>query len=391
MQTPPCCLSDEEELEKLQIKGLAALKAAVAELNEIPLKSTCNTSNGEQEQKKDMSEDNEHCEKQEITNQGFGSSGARRVSRKQRPCYKQLQEEIRRLAGEQEFRQTQSKCHGLSESDIQSQNPDAQVCVSKVMQLYKIDNNPKRKEFLDDLLNLLKKHGTPIRRTPIMANKVLDLHKLYELVAERGGLREVQRNKLWPEIAKILNLENLVRSTTKLRLKYIKYLSLYEYENRSRRILEAPHTTKEEGGGGERRFPQLVSGARLFGKPFSPDTSSRKERKKNDVFWYLSPNPAHLHQFKTDEDEMAAQGWDPHAGTAATSQSPNGQKSGGKRHVEAIMEKDKRKKLMNMATELTDCKCTRHIDGILDIESTDNFLIALECKGITYKGMLFRQ
>ncbi|XP_007658215.1 AT-rich interactive domain-containing protein 3A-like [Ornithorhynchus anatinus] len=388
MQAPPCCLSDEEELEKLQIKGLAALKAAVAELNGTPSKSTCNTNNGEL--KKDINKNNEHCENQKI-NQGFGSSEAMRVSRKQRPCYKQLQREIQRLAGEQEFPQTQSQHQGLSESYIQSQDPDAQVCVSKVMQLYKIDNNPKRKEFLDDLLNLLKKHGTPIKRTPIMANKVLDLHKLYELVAERGGLREVQKNKLWPEIAKILTLENSVRSpTSKLRMKYIKYLSLYEYENRSRRILETPHTIKE-GGEGERWVPKQIPGARLFGKHFSPDTSSETERKKNDVSWSLSPILAHLHQPETDQAQMAAQGPSPLAGTAAASQSPNGQKRGEKRFTEAIVEKDKRKKLMNMATELTECKCTRHIDGILDIESTDNFLIALECKGITYKGLLYRQ
>lgn len=39
-------------------------------------------------------------------------------------------------------------------------------------QLYEIDENPKRKDFLDELFAFMQKRGTPINRLPIMAKQV---------------------------------------------------------------------------------------------------------------------------------------------------------------------------------------------------------------------------
>ncbi|KAF5912972.1 hypothetical protein HPG69_013667 [Diceros bicornis minor] len=88
-------------------------------------------------------------------------------------------------------------------------------------QLYELDGDPKRKEFLDDLFSFMQKRGTPVNRIPIMAKQVLDLFMLYVLVTEKGGLVEVINKKLWREITKGLNLPT-----------YMKYLYPYECEKR---------------------------------------------------------------------------------------------------------------------------------------------------------------
>merc|ERR1719468_1210791 len=96
-------------------------------------------------------------------------------------------------------------------------------------QLYEIDENPKRKEFLDDLFSFMQKRGTPINRLPIMAKQVLDLYELYNLVVGRGGLVEVINKKQWQEIIKGLGLPSSITSAAfTLRTQYTKYLYPYE-------------------------------------------------------------------------------------------------------------------------------------------------------------------
>lgn len=92
-------------------------------------------------------------------------------------------------------------------------------------QLYEIDENPKRKEFLDELFAFMQKRGTPINRLPIMAKQVLDLYELYNLVVARGGLVEVINKKQWQEIIKGLGLPSSITSAAfTLRTQYTKYL-----------------------------------------------------------------------------------------------------------------------------------------------------------------------
>ncbi|XP_037078650.1 protein dead ringer homolog, partial [Pollicipes pollicipes] len=91
--------------------------------------------------------------------------------------------------------------------------------------LYEIDDNPKRKEFLDDLFRFMHNRGTPISRLPIMAKQVLDMYELYNLVVARGGLVEVINKKLWQEIIKGLKLPSSITSAAfTLRTQYMKYL-----------------------------------------------------------------------------------------------------------------------------------------------------------------------
>ncbi|XP_053558794.1 AT-rich interactive domain-containing protein 3A [Bombina bombina] len=101
-------------------------------------------------------------------------------------------------------------------------------------QLYELDGDPKRKEFLDDLFSFMQKRGTPVNRIPIMAKQVLDLYMLYVLVTEKGGLVEVINKKLWREITKGLNLPTSITSAAfTLRTQYMKYLYPYECEKKS--------------------------------------------------------------------------------------------------------------------------------------------------------------
>ncbi|XP_075878786.1 AT-rich interactive domain-containing protein 3A [Nelusetta ayraudi] len=100
-------------------------------------------------------------------------------------------------------------------------------------QLYELDRDPKRKEFLDDLFSFMQKRGTPVNRIPIMAKQVLDLYMLYRLVTEKGGLVEVINKKLWREITKGLNLPTSITSAAfTLRTQYMKYLYPYECDKR---------------------------------------------------------------------------------------------------------------------------------------------------------------
>ncbi|XP_072849128.2 AT-rich interactive domain-containing protein 3C [Pogona vitticeps] len=100
-------------------------------------------------------------------------------------------------------------------------------------QLYELDSDPKRKEFLDDLFGFMQKRGTPVNRIPIMAKQVLDLYTLYRLVTEKGGLVEVINKKIWREITKGLNLPTSITSAAfTLRTQYMKYLYPYECDKR---------------------------------------------------------------------------------------------------------------------------------------------------------------
>ncbi|KFO84855.1 AT-rich interactive domain-containing protein 3A, partial [Buceros rhinoceros silvestris] len=101
-------------------------------------------------------------------------------------------------------------------------------------QLYELDEDPKRKEFLDDLFGFMQKRGTPVNRIPIMAKQVLDLYTLYRLVTDKGGLVEVINKKIWREITKGLNLPTSITSAAfTLRTQYMKYLYPYECEKRA--------------------------------------------------------------------------------------------------------------------------------------------------------------
>ncbi|XP_051821740.1 AT-rich interactive domain-containing protein 3C [Antechinus flavipes] len=126
---------------------------------------------------------------------------------------------------------------GLSVSPpIQSSGPQHHEWTyeEQFKQLYELDADPKRKEFLDDLFSFMQKRGTPVNRIPIMAKQVLDLYVLYRLVTEKGGLVEVINRKVWREVTRGLSLPTSITSAAfTLRTQYMKYLYPYECETRA--------------------------------------------------------------------------------------------------------------------------------------------------------------
>ncbi|CAH0753898.1 unnamed protein product [Bemisia tabaci] len=130
--------------------------------------------------------------------------------------------------------QTSSASSHSSESSSSSQQTwSFEEQFKQVRQLYELSDDPKRKEFLDDLFSFMQRRGTPINRLPIMAKSVLDLYELYNLVIQRGGLVDVINKKLWQEIIKGLNLPSSITSAAfTLRTQYMKYLYPYECEKK---------------------------------------------------------------------------------------------------------------------------------------------------------------
>ncbi|XP_056369632.1 AT-rich interactive domain-containing protein 3C [Oenanthe melanoleuca] len=129
-------------------------------------------------------------------------------------------------------------------------------------QLYELDEDPKRKEFLDDLFGFMQKRGTPVNRIPIMAKQVLDLYTLYQLVTDKGGLVEVINKKIWREITKGLNLPTSITSAAfTLRTQYMKYLYPYECEKRA---LSSPGELQAAINSNRREGRRQTFGTALF-------------------------------------------------------------------------------------------------------------------------------
>ncbi|XP_077445889.1 AT-rich interactive domain-containing protein 3B isoform X2 [Stigmatopora argus] len=148
--------------------------------------------------------------------------------------------------------------------------------------LYELDNDPKRKEFLDDLFTFMQKRGTPVNRIPIMAKQVLDLYMLYKLVTEKGGLVEVINKKIWREITKGLNLPTSITSAAfTLRTQYMKYLYPYECE---RKGLSSPGELQAAIDSNRREGRRPSYSSSLF--RFSPSPSAAPH--------ILSPPKMHL-------------------------------------------------------------------------------------------------
>ncbi|KAL5287503.1 ARID3A.2 family protein [Megaselia abdita] len=102
-----------------------------------------------------------------------------------------------------------------------------------LQELYEINDDPKRIEFLNDYSSFLQRKATPITRLPVMSKQVLDLYELYRLVCEKGGVLEVINKKLWQDVIKRLRLPSSITSAAfTLRTQYIKYLYPYECEKK---------------------------------------------------------------------------------------------------------------------------------------------------------------
>nr|XP_012291755.1 AT-rich interactive domain-containing protein 3A [Aotus nancymaae]XP_021532491.1 AT-rich interactive domain-containing protein 3A [Aotus nancymaae] len=201
----------------------------------------------EEEMEEDLGEDEEEEdyeeEEEEEDEEGLGPPGPTSLStsalfpRKAQPpqAFRGSDGVPRALGGQERPGPGPAHSGGAAYAAPQLQPPDHGdwTYEEQFKQLYELDGDPKRKEFLDDLFSFMQKRGTPVNRIPIMAKQVLDLFMLYVLVTEKGGLVEVINKKLWREITKGLNLPTSITSAAfTLRTQYMKYLYPYECEKR---------------------------------------------------------------------------------------------------------------------------------------------------------------
>ncbi|XP_077989553.1 protein dead ringer homolog [Glandiceps talaboti] len=164
--------------------------------------------------------------------------------------------------------------HPAPTSEKTSPSPGSQEWTfeEQFKQLYELTDDPKRKEFLDDLFSYMQKRGTPVNRIPIMAKQTLDLYELFKLVVSKGGLVEVINKKLWREITKGLNLPSSITSAAfTLRTQYMKYLYPFECDKLK---LSSPMELQAaiDGNRREGRRPSYSSSAYLQ-SPGSPPPS----------------------------------------------------------------------------------------------------------------------
>lgn len=189
-------------------------------------------------------------------------------------------------------RQTESP-HGLA-PQAQSQHHEW-TYEEQFKQLYELDDDEKRKEFLDDLFSFMQKRGTPVNRIPIMAKQVLDLYTLYKLVTEKGGLVEVINKKIWREITKGLNLPTSITSAAfTLRTQYMKYLYPYECEKRG---LSSPEELQAAIDSNRREGRRQSYGSTLFNySPVGTPTLLASPKLQMPHISMPIPNGGHMTQ-----------------------------------------------------------------------------------------------
>ncbi|NXF24082.1 ARI3A protein, partial [Rhodinocichla rosea] len=231
---------ESAHMQRAQMAALAAMRAAAAGLSHSPSPGLSDESQAsEEEEEEERGEEEEDgggyqqemgSEEEEDLSAEAVRAGAGSLLLRKPPAPQHYRGEPPRLPGGQERLPP-----GLGHAQPPPPAPDHGdwTYEEQFKQLYELDGDPRRKEFLDDLFSFMQKRGTPVNRIPIMAKQVLDLYMLYTLVTEKGGLVEVINKKLWREITKGLSLPTSITSAAfTLRTQYMKYLYPYECEKR---------------------------------------------------------------------------------------------------------------------------------------------------------------
>ncbi|NXO96347.1 ARI3A protein, partial [Certhia brachydactyla] len=231
---------ESAHIQRAQMAALAAMRAAAAGLSHSPSPGLSDESQAsEDEEEEERGEEEEDgggyqqemgSEEEEDLSAEAVRAGAGSLLLRKPPAPQHYRGEPPRLPGGQE-RMPPSLGH--TQPPPPAPDHGDWTYEEQFKQLYELDGDPRRKEFLDDLFSFMQKRGTPVNRIPIMAKQVLDLYMLYTLVTEKGGLVEVINKKLWREITKGLSLPTSITSAAfTLRTQYMKYLYPYECEKR---------------------------------------------------------------------------------------------------------------------------------------------------------------
>ncbi|XP_010186762.1 PREDICTED: AT-rich interactive domain-containing protein 3A-like, partial [Mesitornis unicolor] len=241
--------------------------------------------------------------------------------------------------------------------------------------LYELDEDPKRKEFLDDLFGFMQKRGSPwthptllfsVNRIPIMAKQVLDLYTLYRLVTDKGGLVEVINKKIWREITKGLNLPTSITSAAfTLRTQYMKYLYPYECEKQA---LSSPGELQAAIDSNRRAGRRQTFGTALFNySPAGTPTllgSPKMPLPALSISTHSCSQLGQVHTVKKEEQQRLVQHALQHNLLAVASQFPM--------NVKISNRDDRQETALNLST-----------NGISSIN------MSIEINGVVYTGVLF--
>ncbi|XP_052791466.1 AT-rich interactive domain-containing protein 3C-like isoform X2 [Mya arenaria] len=268
-------------------------------------------------------------------------------------------------------------------------------------QLYEISDDPKRKEFLDDLFQFMQKRGSPVNRIPIMAKQTLDLYELFKLVVSKGGLVEVINKKLWREITKGLNLPSSITSAAfTLRTQYMKYLYPYECEklhlSTPQELQAAIDGNRREGRRSGYGYdlspgPTLIPTSHphphfngLMNGKFNGTNAGAEEES-------LPPTPTHrsLSERFAERDALAME-----AASRAMEEATRKMEEAS-RAAALAAEEPPRKRLMTEEDRImahpgmpsAHLKITSRNDGRTEIDNS--LVISMEINGIMYQGVLF--
>uniref|UniRef100_A0A8D0GK61 AT-rich interactive domain-containing protein 3 n=1 Tax=Sphenodon punctatus TaxID=8508 RepID=A0A8D0GK61_SPHPU len=377
-------------------------------------------------------EEDDYEEDEEMGEEGLGSTEAARLGpgslllRKQQTP-QQYRGEPQRIAGGQERLSSGMTLQGHSQLQQQAPDHGDWTYEEQFKQLYELDGDPKRKEFLDDLFSFMQKRGTPVNRIPIMAKQVLDLYMLYVLVTEKGGLVEVINKKLWREITKGLNLPTSITSAAfTLRTQYMKYLYPYECEKRGlsnpNELQAAIDSNRREGrrqgfGGSlftyspsgahsmlsspKLQVPVLALGAATNGSPIAPVQKIKKEEDSAIPITVPSRLPVSLAGHSVVAAAVAAQ-------AAALEQLREKLESGEPPEKKMALVTDEQQRLMQRAIHQNLLAMTAQLPMSIRINSqgtqnrqdsamslaangTSSISMSVEINGVVYTGVLFAQ
>ncbi|XP_052100778.1 protein dead ringer homolog isoform X9 [Mytilus californianus] len=252
-------------------------------------------------------------------------------------------------------------------------------------QLYELSDEPKRREFLDDLFQFMQKRGTPVNRIPIMAKQTLDLYELFRLVVSKGGLVEVINKKLWREITKGLNLPSSITSAAfTLRTQYMKYLYPYECEKLK---LSSPQELQAaiDGNRREDRQSPLTSLQRLW-----QIQAQQLAGEEEDSIPPAHPHHRALAEHFTERDAIAMEA------ASRVMEHATRKMEEASRAAAMVAEEPPRKRLLTTEEERlishvgmpsTHIKITSRNDGRSDIDNS--LVVSMEINGIMYQGVLF--
>ncbi|XP_036410468.1 AT-rich interactive domain-containing protein 3A-like [Megalops cyprinoides] len=332
---------------------------------------------------------------------------------------------------DQELRGSALPPHG-SHSQLGGQDHGDWTYEEQFRQLYELDADPQRKEFLDDLFNFMQRRGTPVNRIPIMAKQVLDLYMLYQLVTEKGGLVEVINKKLWREITKGLNLPTSITSAAfTLRTQYMKYLYPYECDKRGLsnpdELQAAIDSNRREGrrqGFGSSLFtyspngtPTMLSSPKLStpslgmamgtnGSPIAPIQRMKKEDGGGVPLPGASRMPAALAGHSVAVAQAAAMQAAMVAQVAALEQLRDKLESGEPPEKKMALQAEDPQRLLQRALQHNLLAMTAHMPMSVRISSQDgrqdsalnlttngtsSISMSVELNGVVYTGVLFAQ